>query len=462
MRRASFVIAFFAFITALAVFFHVTSLVGMLVVLAVVGMALMYWPVPFFLLSLLTAPMIGWMMSFTLERSELSERLFAGSLDLPVADVFAVLALMSWGWLFLRDGRWKRWFNAVPLKLPYAALVLAHGLSAFSPWRPDRLAVWKFALRPVAFAYAAYVALPVLAIRTVKVLRWALWTVVATGSVLVIDGLRAFVMVGGVDPTTRAQPMPWFGVYPFGTNHNVLAEWLLVVAPSALALSELEHHVSLKKYLRWFAVVAFVVALLTFSRTAWIVAFFEIGILLSILFKKQLQTYQRHWPWLVIAFIPFTIVMLVFTLGTQGQGSTEARATLLGIALQLFTSSPILGVGAGTFVSHVDQTLVYHLLFGGPMDAHGVIQKLLAETGALGCMAFAWVWGVIGSLILRARRTISLHTRAGRALMYLSVSVLGAFIYQLFNTTYWTAKLWLPVGILFAAWNVFYRDSYET
>ena len=34
-------------------------------------------------------------------------------------------------------------------------------------------------------------------------------------------------------------------------------------------------------------------------------------------------------------------------------------------------------------------------------------------------------------------------------------AVLGGWIYQVFNTTYWTPKLWLPIGLTLAAGRIF-------
>nr|MBP7134692.1 hypothetical protein [Patescibacteria group bacterium] len=70
----------------------------------------------------------------------------------------------------------------------------------------------------------------------------------------------------------------------------------------------------------------------------------------------------------------------------------------------------------------------------------------------LGLIAFGAVMVVIVWYLRSGWKELRREARRDReAYAYLCAAVLGAFVYQVFNTTYWTPKLWLPVGIAFAA-----------
>jgi O-antigen ligase len=120
------------------------------------------------------------------------------------------------------------------------------------------------------------------------------------------------------------------------------------------------------------------------------------------------------------------------------------------IAWDVFRSSPLIGAGAGTFVGIVGSSHVFRLEFGDPLDSHGVLQKLAAETGLLGLAAFLWVIAAFFRTMLTHIRSLR-DENVRRVTVLLTASALGAIMYQLFNTNYWTGKMWLPVGIALAS-----------
>ena len=154
----------------------------------------------------------------------------------------------------------------------------------------------------------------------------------------------------------------------------------------------------------------------------------------------------------LLLFSPLAAYMIFSSLSAEVQGSTDARAMLAGIALELFHESPIIGVGAGTFVSHVAGTWAFMYEYGSPLDSHGYLQKLAAETGLLGLLAFAAVIITLTWYLWSTWKELKQGSETDRSIFaYLCAGVIGAFVYQIFNTTYWTPKLWLPVGIALAA-----------
>lgn len=413
--------------------------------------------------ALAVGPAIGWMWSISLPPTVYTERIFAGSIDVPVSEVIAAVGLMSMLILLLHEGRWTQAWKRLPFVYSYAALVGAHLVSAFSAARPDPLAVIKFSLRPVAFSYVAYVALPVLLLRSWQKVRQAFGLFVIGASLFALQGLASLVVNERwqIGIAHRARPLSVFGVYPIGANHNVLAEWLVVAAPFALALAAWTHDRALRRWLSAAAVLCYGVALLTFARSAWIVMVVQSMVLFATVWRPALVRVWkvvRRGAW--VLFAPLVAYMGWFSLRAEVASSTDARAMLTGIAWQWFTLHPLVGAGAGTFVSRVDATWSYRLLFGGAMDAHGVVQKLLAETGLIGITAYLLVSVVIARLAVMAVRRMGWVHRMGEGLVFAAVGMMGAWVYQLFNTTYWSAKLWLPIGLFFAAANLCRRSKY--
>lgn len=416
------------------------------------------WRLPYllFFTSLFTAPLLGWLVSVSTGTVQLGARVFGGSIDVPVADLFVLLALAAWGinvlflWGKQKDFYWKPW---LPLAIPYGFLVAVHLFSLLSPAQPDPLMVVKYTLRPVLFAYLASVALPVNFLRSRSRLRTALGLLVVSGLLFAFDGLLSLFLGGG--GLYRAHPLSWFGVYPIGENHNVLAEWLLFIAPIAFAFSYLTKSVRAARLSRYGAVFLVLIALLTFARSAWITFLAELLFLSATIWRAELKRSLRSILIGLFLFSPLAIYMLFFSARAEVQGSTDARAMLTGIALELFQQSPLIGVGAGTFVNRVAGTWAFVYEYGSTLDSHGYLQKLAAETGLLGLIAFASVVIVLGWYLYCAWQELKSAPRVDQLVFaYLCTGVLGAFVYQIFNTTYWTPKLWLPVGIALAATRI--------
>lgn len=455
----------FLLVACLSLAFYLDSLALIALILAA-GMAMVFaWFAPRLvgMLALITGPLIGWIWSFSLPPTVYTERLFAGSIDVPVSDVVAIAGCVSLVALLVREADWRRAWRRLPFIYSYAALVGAHFISAFSSANPDPLAVVKFSLRPVAFSYVAYVALPVTLLRTWEQVRRAYGWFVGAASFFALQGLVSLVVDEGwrVGALHRVRPLPILEVYPIGANHNVLAEWMIVAAPFALALAAWTHERVLRRWLYGAAALCMATALFTFARSAWITLGVELVILFATVwrpvFKRVLRLMQQG---LWIAALPLVGYMAWFSLRQEVASSTDARTMLTGIAWQWFTAHPFVGAGAGTFLSRVDGTWSYRLLFGGAMDAHGVIQKLLAETGILGMSAYALVTVVMARLAIRTIQRLGWAHRIGEGVMYAAVGMTGAWVYQLFNTTYWSAKLWLPIGLFFAAANLCRRSKY--
>ncbi len=418
---------------------------------------LIAWRAPYvvFYAAVFVAPFIGWVVSLSTGTVQLGERVFGGSIDIPVSDLVALIALAAWAFrlLFIWQKRkqtdWKPW---LPLGISFGLLILAHVLSVFSIAAPNPLFVIKYALRPVLFSYIAWVLLPANFLRSRRRLLTTLGVLITSGLIFAFDGLRSLFVFDAA--LHRARPLPIFGVSPIGINHNVLAEWLVFVAPLALCAAELTNDKRGKRLLYGLSAFMTLIALLTFARSAWITLILQAACLIYFNYRQELKRHLRALVSGVILLSPLAVYMVLFSSRTEIQGSTDARAMLTGIAWSLFTASPLIGVGAGTFVDRVGATWLFSYEFGAPLDSHGILQKLGAETGVIGLCAFAILLFVLGRWTWRVWQAFKVNSLERRAYACLIVAMLGAFSYQIFNTTYWSAKLWLPVGILLAGGRI--------
>lgn len=429
-----------------------------LFLLAVIVVLLLSWRMPYsvFYAFIVAAPMIGWLISLSTGNIQFGERVFGGSIDLPVSDIVALAALAAWAFriLFLWKGRgdreWKPW---LPLSVSYGLLVGAHALSVFSSIQPDVFGVIKYTLRPVLFSYVTCIALVVNFLRSRKRFVTTFVLLTLSGTFFALDGFRSLFVGGGV--LHRARPLSIFGIYPLGINHNVLAEWLVFTAPIALVLALLTSSKDVRRWSLYAAGFMTLIALLTFARSAWIALGVEALFIAFTIGRQWMKMHRRELAWGALFFSPLLIYMLLFSSSVEVQGSTDTRSMLIDIAWSLFRDHPILGIGAGNFVNRVNHVWLFVYEFGAPLDSHGFIQKIAAETGIVGLSAFVFL---IGSLITYLRQAWKILRRSGtdfQAYVCLCAAVLGAFVYQLFNTTYWSPKLWLPVGIALAAARMF-------
>lgn len=401
-------------------------------------------------------PLMGVFVHIPADALSIGQRAFGGSIDFLVGELVAYILLVVWGmkvialWVSRGDANWKPWF---PLFGPMLLIVAAHVITIFSPFQPDVFLVIKYAIRPVLFCYLIYVALPVNFIRSRRRLKAILGVVVATG---ILSALVGFVSLFGAQEAgqlfPRAHPLPMFGVHPIGENHNVLAEWLAVCVPVTIALWFLVSSARTKRLLAFVAIFQAIIALLTFSRTLWIVFAVEAVLAGWWIWREQLR---RSVPYIgigLILLIPLGVLMATFSSTALVAGSTSTRMMMLEIAFSLWQQSPWIGVGAGTFVERIGSTALFTIEYGAPLDAHGWMQKLFAETGLIGFGAVAWfIWSAV-RLVRRSLATTFAYARAERTvILLLSIGSVGALVYQLFNTNYWTGKMWFILGLLIAS-----------
>jgi O-Antigen ligase len=411
-----------------------------------------------FYLSIFFTLFLGLTVSLDTGALNIGERAFGGSIDIFFGEVLIMALIAAWAvkvillWFKRRDVNWR---PILPVWKSYTVLVLAHLVSIFSSYGPDPVLVGKFVLRPVIFCYVAFIALPANLIRSERRLRAVFGVLTVVG---VLAAINAYTSLLDIEPyawaVRRAHPTSIFGINPIGDNHNLLAELLLLTAPATLALAYLTKKARMRAFLIASTVAQILAGLLTFARSAWIVFIFQLGFLLLTIWRPLIKKYLSIIIGLIIVMIPLAFYQLQFSFSPTAESSNSTRWMLTEIAWTAFVEHPIVGSGAGTYIWRVGNARVFVIEFGAPLDAHGFIQKLIAEVGGFGLFAYVLV------LFMAARYSWQrMKILSGKPLIvcyFLAASASGAVVYQLFNTAYWTSHLWLPIGLLLAASEMYY------
>ncbi len=415
-----------------------------------------------FFIAVALIPFLGVTVSIPTGALHIGQRAFGGSIDVSLGEVFLFVVLGAWALklilLYRRRGD-ENWRPRFPLIKSYLCLFAAHLLSAFSVFAPDPVVIVKYSFRPVLFSYLAFIALPVNLIRSPRRLVVTLAVFVGIGILAAINGLVSiFFPTDSSQIIGRAHPFPIFGISALGENHNSLAEFLVITTPLTLALVGLMRHERTKRLLYLATALQFAIGLLTFARTAWIVFILQIVCLLATIWRQTATKHISRIIFVLLLLTPLTVSMLAYSVSKTAQSSNSTRLALTEIAMQIFYTSPWIGSGAGTFVDRVGSTSVFLLEYGDPLDSHGFLQKLAAETGLAGLLGLAIVIMVALMVFWRGFKAIK-SPASKNILLFMVLGFLGSGVYQLFNTSYWTGRLWLPLGLVLAAIEIFRKEE---
>jgi O-antigen ligase len=390
-------------------------------------------------------------------------QLFIGrDVNVPYVDLLAIFVFFAWvlrsfflppygGLYFIKEiGKGARlsWDN-FPGFLFFLLFILASLLSLVNT--DNFLGSLKYILRPLSFFYLMFVVLPYNVINSKKVLIKIFWTFFTVGIFVALMGLWSVLFPEGTGLFRRAIPLPVFGIHILGTNHNLIAEVLISVIPIGFILIWEEKDIFIKKLLIIGVLLMSVVNLLTFSRTGWIALAFELLVLVLIKYRKNIRNFFELGLLVFLILSPLVLYGYIFMTSEIVRSSNLNRLALTKIALETFAKHPIVGAGAGTFVEQVARDRWYIADFGSPLEAHGVVQKLLAETGILGFSTFFVLLGYIIWRLIRVYRCLTPESPYKYILLALILSSGGSIIFQLFNTSYFVSKLWLPLGVALAA-----------
>lgn len=397
------------------------------------------------------APFLGLRLLFPPFDEGYLARFFPDGIDLRVADAAALLLLASYAaYLVTRRLRGQTIKLRAPGALFFALFFCSALLSV--PNAGDQLLAFKYALYPIAFSFLAYVFLPLQITRSRHTLATMLRIFFVVAAVAAAIGALSFVTVPGAGLFRRATLLGFGGVFPFGMNHNLLAELLVAAFPFGFILARASRNPQSAFWLRAAAFGMVAIALLTFARTAWIAIAVQAALFLTLEYRRRPAGAFRPVLPIALLFVPLLVYMVVFSQTPEVTGSLTARLALSRFAYFMFEQHPIVGSGTGTFVEQLGSAREFTATFGDPLDAHGFIQKIGAEQGIIGLLTFGLLIAWILRTLYRAwQRAPVLAVGDKQLLLMLLMSVTGSFVYQLFNTSYYNAKLWLPVGLALAA-----------
>lgn len=379
---------------------------------------------------------------------------YLSSVDAPLIDFIAMVVAFSFGVaLFLQVEQ----LESHPFRFikhiiwAYAAFIVCGVISALQAYDDNIGASFKAIARPMIFVFVLYALLPLALIRTKELFNRVLQIWFWVGVAIALFGLSSLVVV----PQTGWWMVTPYGINnlaPLGYNHNLIAEVLVPIIPVGGWLAFEAHRAGAARRAWWYVVgtsLILVAELLTLSRAGWLSVVVQ-AVLLVILFRPYLKDVVKKGAEYLIVFFPvliamFLIYMIKFLAGSSAvSGSNFARLLVAEITKFYFLRSPYIGYGPGMYIPIFENTQDYMREFGQALEAHGMIQKIFLETGILGAIPFFGTLGLILRTLWRGARS---HGYRGELVSMLFIMVAGAMTFQLFNTSYFTSVMWMPIGV---------------
>ncbi|HRH23925.1 MAG TPA: O-antigen ligase family protein [Candidatus Magasanikbacteria bacterium] len=410
-------------------------------------------------------PLIGWEFHADIFRGLLGSSSAVLEFYAPMVDVWALLMVGAYLLYLVRKWLYGEKHRIYLPEFGWYSLFIISGLLSLT-----NVAGWElqpsfsYLVRFLLFVYLAYVVLGANIIRTKKILHRALEVVVWIGVVGAILGLLSFA-IGPGRGVMRAVPIPVFGWQPFNydtaSGHILLAEVLVVAFPIAIYLA-LRAQTDARKIVYTIAsAICGITAFLTFSRASWLTLIVQ-GMLALYIFRSQIKwkKIRGYFFTSLLFLIPAGVYMALLLQSAVVSSSNSTRITLTEVAWSFFLEHPVVGQGVGTFVERLQDIHYFTYEFGDPIDAHSVLMKILAEQGILGVATFGLFIGLL--LFSIYKRTIAMEYSVearGAAQLCLFLIIVPLF-FQMFNTQYYSARMWVPFMLAIAS-HLLYRHEHE-
>jgi O-Antigen ligase len=377
------------------------------------------------------------------------------AINIPYADLLIIIASFVGVVALLQDWQKKKsllidkqvWKNFVPLVF----LLFVGIFSLTNIWSEQLLVSIKYWWRFVAFYYIFYFLFLQVFINNEKRYWKISWCLYFLGIFLSIMGIVSFILPEVSHAFRMATPLSWFGLFPHGASHNLLAEALVSIILFSWLLV---YRYQSREYSKWLYLglaIMIGVVLLTFSRTGWLVLWLELFILSAIYFKTKMRVFLQKYWWVGLALLAILMVYFI----TFGQtnfvtSSNEARVAMIEKSVYLFQDHPWVGNGIGTWQEIVGKDIYFVYEFGEPLEQHGVIWKLMAEQGILGVIVWLGMMGYFLAVLIKNYRQFQNNNPWRWGALVAVLVVFGQFVFQLLDTGYYSSKMWLPLGLAFA------------
>lgn len=372
------------------------------------------------------------------------------SFRIPPVDLVALILLISFllkhlfNFFFEPEKKIKLRF---PLLFPFALFLTISFISSLLSTDPI-YSIWYFCRWPL-FLYLAYILVPYNLIKDRKTLKNLIITTTFSAMIVLIFGLLSLFGQDISDSFFRVRLISIFNLYPFGDNHNLIAEFLNIGTFFLLALRVLAKTDKLKRIIDILFLASFITIILTFSRTGWIVLAFQTFAYIWLYLKEKKINKKR----LLVPIILSILILSPFffkmgNLQSDNTSSTENRWILTEISFKAFKEKPLLGEGSGFFIRLVERDIRFRAKYGDPIDSHGILQKVLAENGLLGLLSWLFI------LIVLFKEYYQAFIKYNKKAPWLAPLILGSFgglLFQFLNTSYYKGKVWLPIVVTLLA-----------
>ncbi len=400
----------------------------------------------------------GWEISFS--KYEWARNIvYLSSVNAPLGDFIGVL-LFGLSFLAIIFGRlhpvWKQKKILIKLSTLYGLFLIWSFVCALLAVDHNWISSLKYLLRNMIFVYLVFVVMPVVLIDKLETVKNILKIWFGVGLLAALFGFSSLYFFAQ-SGWPRVTPYGIAGFAPLGYNHNLIAEMLVVVLPAGLYLFLKTKN---KKQKQWYflgLIMTLLAALLTLSRAAWLTIFAQAAVLFVVYFseiKFRLKKITNLNFYLILVVTAIFGYMIFFLTSPIVQSSTSSRFAMTDISFFLANRSPIHGYGPGMFVELLGSVRDWTQEYGDALDAHGIIQKIIVEDGYVGliliCIFLIYLFKKLW-LVYRLSDDKELY-------MILFMSVVGAVIFQFFNTSYFTSVMWLPIGLALSAATFLKKD----
>ena len=123
-------------------------------------------------------------------------------------------------------------------------------------------------------------------------------------------------------------------------------------------------------------------------------------------------------------------------------------------SVSIFLKNPVIGNGMANFKMLLGNDAEFIKNYYVALDSHGVIQKILVEQGVVGIITFLLFITAIFIMYFKAIKNI-INYDDRMALSIVFSMFIAALFLQLFNTTYYTYRLWMPIGLFIVASKIY-------
>lgn len=325
-----------------------------------------------------------------------------------------------------------------------------------------------YLVRFIAFCYIAYIVLPSNILKDKKSLHNIIFSLLLT-SIITLGFQFLYVYKEGfmVDFRGQISSINFKGIFPFGENHNLLAEVYAIGLFAAMYLFYVAKNMTWRFVYTLSIIVLSVANLFILSRSSVLSVLVGISFLFIIYpFIRENKSFKKAIFEIGFRFFA-TIALIVVCLGfftnfinqtsiNEIKSSSDARVDMTKSSFSIFAVHPIIGNGIANFKMLLGNDAEYIKNYYIALDSHGVVQKIIVEQGVFGIIAFGLFVGSIVFVYFKSIKNISNYDDRMALSIIFSLFIVANFL-QLFNTTYYTYRLFLPIGLFIVANKIYFK-----